>query len=146
MKKIIFAVLTFIALAFNASANDRSKISNVILNSFYSDFNNAENVEWQSDSRFTKASFELNGEKVTAFYLYDGTFLGLTKSIALNELPQNAIREFTKEYPFPLYNIKECIAVTNENGELNYYISFNEKLTQKTIILKITPNGGVYKF
>jgi hypothetical protein len=100
-------------------------------------------VEWTVASSFTKASFVLDGEKMEAFYSLDGAEIGVSKTIALEKLPENALRNITQKYPFPPYKLKECIQFTTDK-ETVYYVSLEEETTK--LILEISASGFVDVF
>jgi hypothetical protein len=48
------------------------------------------------------------------------------------------------KYPYPPYQLVDCIEMQVPNGETNYYVSL---LTDKeNIVLEISPNGNVSEF
>ena len=64
------------------------------------------------------------------FYNFDGTTIGTSKAIALDRLPKTALATITNKYPFPPYNLKECIEFINADNEKLYYISLIERKTK----------------
>lgn len=140
MKKLIIAALIAVTFTTSAFAADANKVNGLILNTFNLNFADAANVEWTLTKDFAKASFTLNGEKIQAFFNYNGTEIGTSKAFALDKLPKSALRAFTKKYPFPPYKLKECIQFTDAEGEVNYFISLEEEAKAKTI-LKVTSYG-----
>ncbi|HMZ46180.1 MAG TPA: hypothetical protein PKG56_07275 [Chitinophagaceae bacterium] len=146
MKKLLFIMLICTAFSFKLKAADDLKVSNIIIENFQQSFPSVENVEWKISKDVVKASFNNNNEFVTAYYFFDGSYLGYSKPVALDKLPENAIRNFTKNYPFPLYNLTEVIEVTSPNGEINYYLSLLESKNGKRRILRVSEMGGVYSF
>lgn len=145
MKKLIIAALIAVSLTTTAFAADVNKVNSLILNAFNVNFGDATNVQWTLNKNFAKASFVLNGEKIEAFFNYNGTEIGTSKVFALDKLPANALRTFTKKYPFPPYKLKECIEFTDADGEVNYFISLEEEAKAKTI-LKVTSYGHISVF
>lgn len=139
-------MLVFTAFAFKSNAKEINSISLLATKNFYNTFCNAENVKWQTNDEIVKANFELEGENCTAYYLYDGSYMGYSTSVALDKLPLNAIRNFTKNYPFPAFNLTDCIKVISPDGEINYYISFQEVSNNKRKIIRVSEMGGVYTF
>ncbi len=80
-----------------------------------------------------------DNEKVDAFYGMDGEMIGVSKTIALEKIPQAALKTITTDYTFPKYQLKDCLVFTDADNEKTYYVSFDTK--KETIVLKITPGG-----
>ncbi|MBX2931706.1 MAG: hypothetical protein KF781_07170 [Chitinophagaceae bacterium] len=146
MKNVVLVALATVALFSNAHASHGNEVSLVVSQAFHTEFADAQNVHWDSNDDFAKASFTLNGENVYAYYNYDGSIVGSSKKIALNKLPEAALRNFTKKYPFPIYNLKDCIEFTDADGETNYFISLDDIMSNKRIIIKISTDGNMYLF
>jgi hypothetical protein len=145
MKKLFIAAIIAVSFSTTAFAIDVNKVSGLVLNAFTTNYAEATNVKWTLGSTFVKASFVIDDQALEAFYTYDGSEIGTSKTIALNKIPTNALREFTKKYPFPPYQLKECIEFTNADGEINYFISLEEQKKAK-IILKITTSCSISIF
>lgn len=146
MKKIVALMLVITVFTFSSNAKEIKGISLLVSTNFYDTFCNAENVKWQTNNDIVKANFDYEGESCTAYYLKDGSYMGLSTSVALDKLPSNAIRNFTKNYPFPYFNLTDCIKVISPDGEINYYISFQEASNNKRRIIRVSEMGGVYTF
>ncbi|HEX8333088.1 MAG TPA: hypothetical protein VF622_10720 [Segetibacter sp.] len=141
MKKLIIAALLTITVATSVFASDEKKLNVNVLRSFETQFEDAEKVKWSSNSKYIKASFEVNGKKTDAFYNLDGEYIGCTKKITLEDLPVNAKRTFAKKYSD--YTVKEAIKFDGTE-ETAYFVSAeNDK---QSLILKITGAGvSVFK-
>jgi hypothetical protein len=145
MKKLIIAAFIAVSLATTAFAADVNKVNSLVLNAFNVNFADVTDVQWTLEKNFARARFLQNGEKIEAFFNYDGTEIGTSKVFALDKLPKTALRTFTKKYPFPPYKLKECIEFTDADGEVNYFISLEEEAKAKTI-LKVTSYGLISVF
>jgi hypothetical protein len=142
MKKNILMAIIALAIFTTAFAGETNNVDFRVLNSFKNEFSNYQDLSWKTTNTYVKASFIMNNEKIEAFYNYDGTLMGTSKSIAFDKLPESAVRKITTKYPFPPYSLQKCIETTDAQGEVNYYISLlNEN--QQTIIVKIDTHGGV---
>ena len=84
MKSLIIAAAMFVSLSAFAG---REKVNEKVLNAFNTEFVNAQAVEWTISSDYYKASFEMNGQRVFAFYNTDGELMGLTRNISSSQLP-----------------------------------------------------------
>jgi hypothetical protein len=143
MKKI-FTAIAIIAFAATSSvfAADASNVSTKIKDAFANKFEGAKNINWKTNVNFVKATFELKGELVEAFYGLDGNIIGTSRSISLQNLPLDAQNEMDKKYSG--YKTTESIVFEGVE-ETVYYVSLeNEK---QAVILKITAEGetSIYK-
>jgi hypothetical protein len=141
MKKLIIAVFITIAIAGSAFAKPENVVNYRVLNHFNANFSEAENVNWSVAPKFVKASFELDGKKMEAFYNSDGELIGTSTAFAYNKLPKKSIKEISKKYPFPPYKLKECIEFTNGEGEKSYFISFDTE--NENVIIQINSFGNI---
>jgi len=144
MKKFIMAALIAVTITTTAFADANTNISTKVTDNFSLQFEAATNIQWTLGSNYAKASFMQFGEKLEAFYLLDGSFIGTSKQIALDKLPENAVRNITKKYPFPPYRLKECIEFQNADGAVVYYVSLEEEKSKT--ILEVSAAGGVSTF
>ncbi len=140
MKKVILAALIAVSVATSAFAG--VTVSSKITSSFQTEFNDASNVVWTVGKDFAKAAFELDGEKLEAFYDLEGASIGVSKAIGLDKLPKASVRAITKKYPFPPYALKECIEFINADGDRKYYVSLVEEGKTK-LILQVSETGSV---
>jgi hypothetical protein len=141
MKKLFIAALLTVTFATSAFTADDKKISYKIKQNFSADFADADKVTWIVKADFVKASFEVEGEKMEAFYDHSGAAIGCSKKITLDNLPVQAKRTFAKKYSD--YTVKEAIKFDGVD-ETAYYISAeNDK---QSVILKVTGAGiSVFK-
>ncbi len=142
MKKIFLSTVILCSIITSSFANEKNEVSFRILNSFKNTFSDVQDLNWKITNNYVKASFVLDNKKTEAYYSYDGNLMGTSKPIAFDKLPKAAIKKITKKFPFPPYTLKECIEVTNAEGEISYYVSLlNEK--QIAIILQINNYGQI---
>jgi hypothetical protein len=144
MKKFFLAALLVATIATSAFA-DENKVSSRVISNFKSDFTDAKNINWTAGKEFVRVTFVLNNEKLEAFYAFDGSLIATSKAIALDKLPESAVRYITKKYPFPPHKLKECIEMTDAEGTVKYYVSFVKEGKTKTI-LEVAENGGVHLY
>ena len=117
MKKMIIAAAMFVSLS--AFANEE-KVSPKVLNAFNTEFTSAQEVEWTVTSDYYKASFDMNGAKVFAFYNMDGELMGLTRNISSSQLPVSLQANLKKNHSG--YWISVLFEVAN-NGGTTYYVT-----------------------
>ena len=116
MKKMIIAAAMFVSLS--AFAKDDEKVSPKVLNAFNTEFTNAQEVEWTATGDYYRASFDMNGVKVSAFYNADGELMGLTRNITTAQLPVSLQASLKKNYNG--YWISDLFEVAKNNGT-SYY-------------------------
>jgi hypothetical protein len=141
MKKFLIATLTAIVITTSAFATDANKVSSRALSNFRQDFDNASNVEWVVRPNFSKATFNFDNKKCTAFYDNQGNLIANSYAIEIENLPTSAKRTFAKKYAD--YTVKEAIQMDTPN-DTSYYISAeNDK---QSVILKVSEGFlSVYK-
>jgi len=141
MKKLFIAALLTISVATTAFAADEKKVNVRVMNTFNTEFENAENVTWTVKTNFVKASFVMDGQRVDAFYDFNGESIGRSQGISLDDLPLSAKRTYAKKYAD--YIVKEAIKFDGVDESAYYVSAENDK---HSVILKITNAGiGVFK-
>jgi hypothetical protein len=141
MKKLFIAALLTLTFAIGAFAADDKKVDLKIRNNFNTEFGDLDNVKWTVKTNYVKASFEMDGEKVEAFYDVNGEALGQSRNISLDKLPIQAKRTFAKKYSD--YTVKEAIKFDGVDESAYFISAENEK---QSVILKVTGAGiSVFK-
>ncbi|MES2005912.1 MAG: hypothetical protein V4450_15445 [Bacteroidota bacterium] len=143
MKKVFITVLAAIAIGTSAFAGPVSK-SIKVNDHFTASFKKASNVSWSATDKFEEVSFEMNNEKINAFYDNEGELIGTMKKFAFDKLPKSAIETITTKYTFPNYQLQDCVEFVNDAKQTNYYVSFDSK--DKTVVLEISKTGVVSVF
>ncbi len=144
MKKFILTAFVAVAVAtsaFSADFKDVSKISKRILYNFSSEFSDANDVTWTLRPTFAKASFILENKRVDAFYDFDGTMIGTSKAVTIDQMPVNVKRVFAKKYAD--YTVKETIHFEGAD-ESAFFISAAN--SNRSIVLKVSHQGLVSLF
>lgn len=144
MKKILFLALITVSIAATAATDPASDVSFTVLNKFTAKFLKAENVDWKVTPQFIRASFTLNGKEMNAFYDSYGDLTAVTSKMDYSKLPERAIKAISLKYPFPPYQLTDCIEYRSAENELSYYVSLLTE--QETIVLQISPAGNVSEF
>ena len=94
MKKKFLVLTTALMMAFSATfAHDTKLVPNAIVNELHQQFDNADNVQWQTTANFYEASFKLNGQQLKAFYAFDGKMIGVSREINITQLPMALLKE-----------------------------------------------------
>lgn len=131
MKKISFMILTlligFSSISF-AAGND--KVDNATLVSFRHDFQKATNVSWAQTSTCYKATFELDGQTIYAYYgKNEAGLVAVTRFILSSQLPLNLQQELRSKLKDGW--IADLFEVAS-GGETYYYATI-ENSAAKTI-------------
>jgi hypothetical protein len=143
MKKRIVALALFIMTGISFSfAGDRINVDQKVLSAFSKDFASAKEVVWQGQKDMYKASFELNGQFLYAYYSTDGQLLAMTRNILSTQLPLGLQTELRKDYGN--YWITDLFEMAAGN-ETVYYITLED--ADQSVTLKSYGTGmwTVYK-
>jgi hypothetical protein len=88
MKKQIALLMTACILTLSVSfANGNDEIPSGINANFTRHFGEAKNVNWEKIDSYYKASFDLNGTELFAFYTQDADFIGIAHYLTSDRLP-----------------------------------------------------------
>ncbi len=104
-----------------------------VLNAFNAEFSNAREVVWTIGSDYYVATFTYNEKHVFAYYDISGEMMGLTRYVALSDLPLMLQGELKNKYA--KFWISELYEVANSEGT-SYYASIENADTR--ILLKAT--------
>lgn len=147
MKKVL-AIATLlvgiVAQSFATVSKDESKVNFAVIKNFNNNFAYAENVRWKVGENFVKASFEVEGENLEAFYTPLGEFMGTTKALEYKKLPKAALKKLAVKYPSTQYTLKECLVYTDAENNNKYFVSFSNN--GKTSIVEISADGSIQPF
>jgi hypothetical protein len=131
MKHLIVA-LTISAASFFTTAKANSNVTPPVLESFRNTYIHAKEVNWSETDNGFKATFKSDGKYVTAYYVYDGTWIGTTRNIAASELStklrNNLRRELKRAWISDLY------VLSTNDGEVYFAVveSANDKKVLKS--------------
>lgn len=133
MKKLIIAAAMFVSLS--AFANEE-KVNSRVLYAFQSEFTTATEVEWKAATDYYMASFNMNGQRVFAYYNTDGQLMGITRNLSSAQLPVALQNNLKKNYA--AYWISDLFEVANNNGT-SYYVTLE---TGNSKIVLQSANGS----
>ncbi len=139
MKKAIFSLFAALVLTVSAFASDNVN-NRLILQNFYTDFSNAQHVSWVVKNEFTKATFEMDGQKMEAFYNDNGDLIASSATVSANNLPKQLVQKIADKLKG--YTMKEAIMLT-AGQETNYYISLSDGT--RTFIVKSNLEGSSFE-
>ncbi|MHB8209285.1 hypothetical protein [Mucilaginibacter sp.] len=154
MKKIFLTIATIGLLGTSVYAADGGKktektatASYAVQNDFEGNFSDATNVTWAITSNTQKATFLLNGVKMTAFYNMNGDYLGLTQEVAYSIIGEKAKKEIAAQYTG--YDVNEVIKLETNNVNTNfaetvYFVDLKSSAAE--VLVRVNQNNDVYFF
>jgi hypothetical protein len=144
MKKFITLTLAIALIGTSAFAdnNKQTRINGIY--HFNEAYNYVSNAIWSTDGKFDKAIFMDNGIKNEVFYTKEGDLVGKSTPYAFDKLPKSALQTITTKYTFPAYELSDCIAFENADGDTTYFISMNTE--KEKLVLEISQFGSVSVF
>jgi hypothetical protein len=109
---LALAVLSLPVFAREAEVNPK------VLYAFNNEFKSAREVKWTVETDYTMATFTYNDKHVFAYYDNNGELLGLTRYVALSDLPLMLQGELKNKYS--TFWISELFEVANNEGTAYY--------------------------
>ena len=121
MKQLLFAAALTLATTFSFANNPNGETKT----SFRQDFKNAQLMNTEEHTNFTKLTFTTNGVIMSAFYSTNGELLAVTRNIVSSQLPINLLTSLKKYYSntwiTDLFEFsgdnQDCYYITLENAD-----------------------------
>lgn len=135
-KKLLSISLAVLVAISSAFAGNKEGASDKAVQSFKKDFAQATNVQWDTRKDFNRATFQLNGEVMFAYYSVDGELIALSRNLASNQLPIRLSASLKKK--FSNYWISDLFEVAS-NNESSYYVTVEDAET--TVVLRAVGSG-----
>ena len=136
MKKLILVIMVMLTTgSISIYANKKEEINKQVAASFSKDFAGAQNVVWERQKQYLKASFILNSQVMFAYYTEDGKLQTVSRNVLSDHLPIPLLIKLKKNYSN--YWISDLTEMTSED-QTAWYIRLES--ANETIILK----SGVY--
>ena len=155
MKKIFVTLATIGLLAttsvYAADGGKKTEravsVSYTVEAQFESAFSDAKDVTWSVTPNVQKAAFTLNDVKMTAFYSLQGEYMGTTQNVDYSTINPKAKAEIADKYKG--YSVSEVIKLQTNASEADfdetvYFVDLKNQTGE--ILLRVTPNAGVYFF
>ncbi|MDB5029682.1 hypothetical protein [Mucilaginibacter sp.] len=150
MKKLfitaaIATMFSITAFAANGKHNKtEDKVTYAALDQFAADFKSADNVVWTVTPNCQKVTFINNNNNYTAFYTFDGDYLGLTQDIAYKRIPTSVRSEIANDYKG--FEVADVIKykTTEADEPVAYFVDI--KKTGSEILLKVSADKSVSFF
>jgi len=141
MKKTILALTLMITLSVSNVFASEEKVSPQVLNAFKSEFTSAKEVDWTVSTRYYKAAFSLNGQRIFAYYSLEGEFMGLSRNLSTQQLPLHLMNTIQKTFSSD-YWVSDLFELSNSDGSA-YYITL-ENADTITVMKSTGDNWTVY--
>lgn len=137
MMACVFTLGTPYSFATSAPAGEVNK---EVRASFQHDFGHAQLMSTEARANFTKFTFKMNDQVMTAFYSTNGDLLAVTRNIVSSQLPVSLLMSFRKHYND--YWITDLFEISKD-AESNYYLSL-ENADAKITLRSNGDNWEVY--
>lgn len=125
-------------------------------NNFAVDFPDVTDAKWTRSENFDEATFTRDGKEMTAYYDYDGDFVGTTSVITFADLPERAQKIIKDKYQD--YKVEQVVFFDDNDksdtdmilwatqfDDEDLYFAVLAKGSNK-IIIKTDPSGNVSLF
>jgi len=120
MKKRILTLVLMLSIGFSSVfANNEEGISIKAISAFKKEFAQAKDVKWEAGKEFVKATFEMNGQVMFAYYTPEGEQLAITRNILSSQLPFNLASQLRNNKQSWITDLFEVAS----NGETTYYVT-----------------------
>ena len=132
MKKIMLVWALVLTVGIGSSfALPTENVSQQAINAFKKDFASAQDVSWEINKETAKATFNLGGQVMFAYYSKVGELLAVTRNIVSSQLPINLIADLKKGYnEYWISDLFEMAA----NDNTSYYVTLQSG--DQTVVLK----------
>lgn len=101
MKKITITLAMMLTLTASWAFTGEEIINKQALQAFKTEFAGATEAAWSVDNDYYKVTFNLNDQRLFAYYSVDGEFMALTRYLSPAQLPlnlQRSLRNYYKNY------------------------------------------------
>jgi hypothetical protein len=135
-KQLITLSLAVLVTISSAFAGNKEGVSEKAVRSFNKEFAQAKNVQWDINRNLQKATFELNGQFMFAYYNNDGELLGVSRNLTTTQLPIRLSSSLKQHYSN--YWITDLFEMAS-NNESSYYITIEN--ADSTSVLRAIGSG-----
>jgi hypothetical protein len=129
-----FILLTAVTGLF---AKDDDKVNSAVRANFVKEFKTATDVRWQLQKDYELATFNMNGQIMTAYYNHEATLVALLHHIPTDHLPIFLMQEIKKSYND--YWVTELFEAAAD-GDSHYYLT----LENSDQVIKLKSAGSTY--
>ncbi len=143
MKQLPVIALLAVMLSTTAFAG-RNTHTYKVQDRFAGAFTGAAKESRKITERVPAATFENAGLTMKAFYDKKGELIAKGKTFPFDKLPSAALEMIVTKYPFPSWQLLDCMEGTDARGERNFYVSFKNR--KKKVVLQVSPMGTITRF
>lgn len=138
MKKIIISFSLLLTTAVTLFANEAATPNEQVLASFKKEFSTAQDVSWNKQDNFDKATFLLGASWVVAYFSPAGQLEGCARDIFFDQLPLAVMSAIDKRFiAAEIINVRE---ITNGDGT-HYRLTLEAK--SKKYKVKVDSSGNI---
>src|SRR5215469_7237752 len=124
MKQFILSIATMLMMGVSistfAAKNEDGTVNQLAVKSFKKDFNGASNIVWEQRDTYTKATFQLHGQVLFAYYNTNGDLQAVVRNITSDQLPINLLTTMKKVYGD--YWISDLFEMASDD-QTTYYVT-----------------------
>ena len=133
-----------------------TKVSNISMKSFKTDFSNAKDVMWTRTPNYDIAAFTLKGKELKAYYDYDGQLVGTTQFKTIEDLPEKGQKVLNEK--FKDFKIGQIMYFNNNEINRSPMLMWGTEIvdrsshfvelsnSSKKMIVYVDPGGNVKLF
>jgi len=138
MKKTALITALFLLTAVTGLfAKDDDKLNSAVRANFVKEFKSATDVHWQWQKDYELATFNLNGQVMTAYYNHEAVLVALIHHIPIDHLPIFLMQDIKKSYND--YWVTELFEAAVD-GDSHYYLT----LENSDQVVKLKSAGSTY--
>lgn len=127
-KQLISFAIAFIVLTTTSFAAG-NPVPEAIVKDLNQNFSNASDVRWSATNSYYKASVNMQGKFLEVFYNTDGSFIGISRNITVDQLPLALIKDVQAEKSYAY--VAELFELVTEQAGTEYYITYKNALETK---------------
>jgi len=136
MKKMMMMLAMVLVVGTSFAFTGEEAVNKQALDAFKKEFVGATDAAWTTGDNFYKVTFELNDQKLFAYYNTQGDFLAVTRFISSLQLPLNLQTSLKRSYNN--YWISDLFEIASNDGT-GYYVTL--ETADAKIVLK-SANGN----
>ncbi len=130
MKKQFLVLTTALIMTLSATfAQEAKPVPDAISNGLAQQFTNASDVLWQTTGDYYKATFLIDGQPMKAFYSHDGSMIGISRNISVEQLPLALLKEVKEKEATT--TVSDLFELLTDRGT-EYYITYKGDKDTKT--------------
>lgn len=130
MNKKFLSLATALFLLISTSfAAINNSIPEGIVKDLNQHFSNASEVSWSATNNYYKASVNMQGKFLEVFYNIDGSFIGISRNITVDQLPLTLIKDVQAEKANAY--VSDLFELVTEQAGTEYYITYKNGVETK---------------